>query len=131
FGGSLADGRLTPRSNATWAFENRWVPGSTDALLPQHRWGGSPGSGERATSRWLYDGSFIRLRDVTMAYYLPESVVSRMSLNSIRVYVRGTNLWTFTKDRDLYMDPEQAINGTYDALTPANKTISFGIDVQF
>lgn len=129
--GSLSDGRLTPRSTATWAFENRWVPGKTDALLPQHRWGGSPGSGERATSRWLYDGSFIRLRDLTMAYFLPESVISPVGVNSIRVYVRGTNLWTFTKDRDLYMDPEQAINGTYDALTPANKTISFGIDVQF
>ena len=129
--GSLADGRLTPRSTATWAFENRWVPGKTDALLPQHRWGGSPGSGERATSRWLYDGSFLRLRDLTAAYYLPERIISRIGVSSFQVFLRGTNLWTFTKDRDLYMDPEQAVNGNYDALTPATKTISFGIDLQF
>ncbi len=128
--GSLADGRLTPRSTATWAFENRWVPGKTDALLPQHRWGGSPGSGERATSRWLYDGSFIRLRDLTVAYSLPESMISNVGVNSVRIYLRGTNLLTFTKDKDLYMDPEQAINGNYNALTPANKTISIGIDIQ-
>lgn len=128
--GSLADGRLTPRSTATWAFENRWVPGKTDALLPMHRWGGSPGSGERATSRWLYDGSFVRLRDLTLAYNLPDTLISALDVNSIRLFLRGTNIWTFTKDRDLYMDPEQSINGTYDQLTPASKTISLGIDIQ-
>ncbi|MBJ2173671.1 TonB-dependent receptor [Aureibaculum sp. A20] len=129
--GSLADGRLTPRSTATWAFDNRWVPGKTDALLPMHVWGGSPGSGESNTSRWLYDGSFIRLRDLTLAYTIPTTAISALNLNSVKVYLRGTNLLTFTKDKDLYMDPEQAVNGTYDAMTPAAKTISLGIDIQF
>ena len=129
--GSLSDGRLTPRSTAVWAFENRWVPGKTDALLPQHRWGGSPGSGERATSRWLYDGSFVRMRDLTLAYNFPESLISRIQLRSARVYLRGTNLLTFTKDKDLYFDPEQAIDGTYDAMTPQARTVSLGLDIGF
>ena len=127
--GSLADGRLTPRSTATWAYENRWVPGKSDALLPMHRWGGSPGSGERATSRWLYDGSFVRLRDLTLSYNLPKALTSTINANSMRVYFRGTNFLTFTKHKDLYMDPEQAVNGNYDALTPASKTISLGINI--
>ncbi|CAN0372804.1 unnamed protein product, partial [Ectocarpus sp. 4 AP-2014] len=57
--GTLGDGRLTPRSTATWLFENRWVPGKTDALVPKFVWGGRPGSGEANNSRWLYDGSYI------------------------------------------------------------------------
>lgn len=129
--GSLADGRLTPRSTATWAFENRWVPGKTDALLPMHRWGGSPGSGERATSRWLYDGSYIRMRDLTVAYDFPQTLISKLKLSTARAFIRGSNLLTFTKDKDLYMDPEQAISGTYDALTPQSKTISLGLDIGF
>lgn len=128
--GSLADGRLTPRSTATWIYENRWVPGKTDALAPKFIWGGGPGSGEMNTSRWLYDGSYIRLRDLTLAYDFPTSLTNKLHVSSIRAFVRGTNILTFTKDRDLYIDPEQAINGDYNANTPANKTISFGLDVQ-
>lgn len=128
--GSLGDGRLTPRSTATWLFENRWVPGKTDALVPRFRWGGQSGSNEPNNSRWLYDGSFIRLKDLTIAYKFPESVTSLLKINTLRMYARGTNILTFTKDKDLYIDPEQAINGDYNALTPAMKTISFGLDIQ-
>jgi TonB-linked SusC/RagA family outer membrane protein len=127
--GTLGDGRLTPRSTATWLFDNRWVPGKTDALVPQFRWGGWPGSSESANSRWLYDGSFIRLRDLTVAYKFPEQVTSVLSVNSLRVYFRGTNLLTFTKE-DLYIDPEQAINGLYAGQTPALSTLSIGLDIQ-
>lgn len=129
--GSLSDGRLTPRSTATIAFNNRWVPGKTDATFPQHRWGGQPGSNEAANSRWLYDGSFIRLRNVILAYDLPISLAERLKLQSLRFYVRGTNLLTFVKQKDLYMDPEQSINGEFDAMTTAIKTFSIGLDVGF
>jgi TonB-linked SusC/RagA family outer membrane protein len=129
--GSLSDGRLTPRSTATVAFEGRWVPGKTDATFPQHKWGGQPGSNEAANSRWLYDGSFIRLRNVTLAYDLPTSLAERLKLQSLRFYLRGTNLLTFVKQKDLYMDPEQSINGEFDAMTTAIKTFSIGLDVGF
>ena len=127
--GSLGDGRLTPRSTATWLYENRWVPGKTDALVPRFRWGGWPGSSEAANSRWLYDGTFIRLKDLTVAYQFPEAVTSTLRVNSLRMYFRGTNLLTFTKE-DLYIDPEQAINGLYTGQTPALKTLSIGLDIQ-
>ncbi|WP_052823500.1 TonB-dependent receptor [Neotamlana sedimentorum] len=129
--GSLGDGRLTPRSTATYLYENRWVPGKTDALFPKFVWGGYPGiSNNAAVSRWIYDGSFVRLKDLTIAYDFPEKVASMLYVNSIRMYARGTNILTFTKEKDLYIDPEQAVNGLYTALTPAIKTISFGLDIQ-
>lgn len=130
--GSLGDGRLTPRSTATYLYENRWQgPGDTDALFPKFNWGGYPGISNNADiSRWLYDGGFVRLKDLTIAYNFPEKVASMLYVNSIRVYARGTNILTFTKEKDLYIDPEQAVNGLYTALTPAMKTISFGLDIQ-
>lgn len=129
--GTLGDGRLTPRSTATYLYENRWVEGKTDALFPRFEWGGQSGSNQANVTRWLYDGSYIRLKDLTVAYSLPQELLTPMHINSIRLYVRGTNMLTFTKDKDLYIDPEQAINGTYGALTPAMKTMSLGLDVQF
>jgi TonB-dependent starch-binding outer membrane protein SusC len=127
--GSISDGRLAPRSTAVYAFENRWVPGKTDAIFPQHKWGGQSGSNQAANSRWLYDGSYLRLRDLTLGYVLPDKIVSNLRLTNARVYFRGTNFLTFTKVKDLYLDPEQAIDGTFDAMTPAMKTLSFGIDI--
>lgn len=128
--GTLGDGRLAPRSTATYLFENRWVPGKTDALFPKFVWGGQSGSNEANQSRWLYDGSYIRLKDLTVAYNFPESVTSLFHLNALRLYARGTNILTFTKHKDLYIDPEQAINGSYVGTTPAMKTISLGLDIK-
>src|SRR5690606_2953568 len=107
--GSLGDGRLTPRSTATYLYDNRWLPGKTNAIAPKFIWGGRPGSGEVNNSRWLFDGSFIRLRDLTFAYDFPKTVTSALNLSSFRMYIRGTNILTMVKDEYLYMDPEQAI----------------------
>lgn len=123
------DGALTPRSTTTYAFENRWLPGKTDAKFPQHKWGGNMNSNIDDQSRWLHDATFLRLRNVTLAYNIPNAIVSRMHLRSLRVYTRGVNLLTFTKEKDLHLDPEQAINGVANGLTPAIKTFTFGIDI--
>ncbi len=123
------DGRLTPRSTTVWAFENRWVPGKTDALLPQHEWGDRKGGQTANSSRYLHDGTYGRLRNLTLSYNIPTDLISRLQLRSARVYMRGVNLLTITKEKDLFLDPEQAINGVANGLTPAIKTISFGIDV--
>ncbi|WP_047246636.1 SusC/RagA family TonB-linked outer membrane protein [Maribacter thermophilus] len=128
--GTLGDGRLAPRSTATYLFENRWVEGKTDALFPKFVWGGQSGSNEANQSRWLYDGSYIRLKDLTVSYNFPEKIASLLHISSMRMYARGTNILTFTKDKDLYIDPEQAINGSYVGTTPAMKTISLGLDIK-
>lgn len=128
--GTLGDGRLTPRSTADFIYDNRWQPGSTDALVPQFVWGGRNGSNEANQTRWLYDGSYIRLRDLTVAYNFNENITSLLGLNSMRLYARGTNILTFVKEDILYIDPEQGINGTYTGQTPAVKTISIGLDIQ-
>lgn len=125
------DGALTPRSTSRHAFENRWLPGKTDATFPLHRWGGNNNANVGNSSRWLHDGSYIRLRDLTVAYNFANSLISEYGLKSLRVYTRGTNLFTYTRQSDLYVDPEQNINGVANAVTPAIRSITLGIDVGF
>ncbi len=122
------DGAFTPRGTSTWGFENRWVPGKTDAKLPRHYWGNNDDGNETST-RYLYDGSFTRLRNLTLSYTIPGDLVSKLNMRFAKVYLRGTNLLTFQKDEDAILDPEQAINGIANRMVPAIKTISFGVDL--
>lgn len=98
-----------------------------------NNYGGSVAS---LSSRYLEDGSFIRLRTVSLSYTVPASVVKNIGLASARVYLQGTNLLTFTKYGGL--DPEvssQSANQNtagYDwATVPQPKTIQFGLNLVF
>ncbi|HEY0041505.1 MAG TPA: SusC/RagA family TonB-linked outer membrane protein, partial [Flavisolibacter sp.] len=88
------------------------------------------------SSRYLEDGSFIRLRTVSLSYTLPAVLTKRFGFTSIRTYLQGTNLLTFTNYGGL--DPEvssQSANQNtagYDwATVPQPKTIQFGINFVF
>jgi TonB-dependent starch-binding outer membrane protein SusC len=88
------------------------------------------------STRYLEDGSFIRLRTVTLSYSLPANITRRLHFSNIRAYVQGTNLLTFTHYSGL--DPEvssQSSNqntGGYDwATVPQPRTIQVGVNVGF
>ena len=94
------------------------------------------GSVANLSSRYLEDGSFIRLRTVSLSYSLPSSILKRTGFSSSRIYVQGTNLLTFTKYGGL--DPEvssQSANQNtagYDwATVPQPKAIQVGINLVF
>ncbi|MEO1096199.1 MAG: TonB-dependent receptor [Bacteroidota bacterium] len=123
------DGRFTPRSTSTYAFENRWQNPGDEALFPQHRWGGNQASNTRNSSRYLFEGDFIRLKTLNIGYDLPSSIVSKLKLRSLKVYTNLNNIWTWVADDKLHFDPEQTINGVYNTVTPINKTVSFGVNV--
>lgn len=57
-----------------------------------------------ASTRFLHDGSFIRLRDLQLGYTLPKSLVSKLKISTVRIYVSGQNLMTITKYKG--WDPE-------------------------
>ena len=79
------------------------------------------------SSRMILPGDFIRLKNMTISYNLPQNWVRKASLDGVRIYASGTNLLTFT---GLYFDPEMAFYGGYvDFQTPPMKTISFGIEI--
>ena len=90
------------------------------------------------SSRWLYDVSFLRLRNINFGYTLPANVTSRAKITSARIYVAATNILTFTKYAG--WDPEVvryrfnngASNGASNAPylpSPQAKSINLGLSI--
>lgn len=91
------------------------------------------------SSRFLYDASYIRLRSLTLGYDLPKKVLDKMKLTKLKIYVQGSNLWTYTKfpgwDPEVLrnVDPNsQAGNVSFAGPylgTPQARTISVGFQI--
>jgi TonB-linked SusC/RagA family outer membrane protein len=64
-------------------------------------------------SRWLEDGSFLRLRSLTVGYTLPKSLTNKVGIQNLRVYAVGTNLWLLTNYTGL--DPESSASSDPNA----------------
>ena len=124
------DGALTPRSQ-THLNLSRWQNPGDVTDVPYFRWGGNNRSNSSNMTRWLHDASFVRLRNLTLSYSLPADLVKKVKVNNARVYFRAVNLWTYTKDSDLYLDPEAQVSGIVSSPIPNVKTITFGLDLGF
>lgn len=81
----------------------------------------------RGNSRYYEQGDFLALREITLSYYLPSSVISKIKLNNVRVYVSGSNLHYFSKFTGL--NPEDG--GSDDGRYPLPMNFVFGANVTF
>jgi TonB-linked SusC/RagA family outer membrane protein len=109
----------------------RWQNPGDITDVPEARLFG--GNGTARSTRYLQEADFIRLRNVTLGYTLPEEAIKKMGLTSVRFYVTGFNLATFT-DYDGYDVEVRADSGgtgqvIYTAPTPT--TISVGANFNF
>lgn len=116
---------------------SRWEKVGDVATHPKPVLGGNHDSNQ-LSSRYLEDGSYIRLRNVTLGYQLPASWLSKVKIASARIFVSGDNLWTGTKFSGV--DPEASVNTT-DANDvnsvpgnsrfkyPLSKKILFGVNI--
>lgn len=86
-------------------------------------------SSNRPSTRYLYKGDYIRLRNIQLGYTLPKDIVSKARISSITVYVRGTNLWTFATDKNLAIDPELGATSIADLQVFMPKSFTAGIKV--
>lgn len=84
---------------------------------------------------YVYDGSYIRISNVTLAYNIPLKWASKAKLSNARIYLSGQNLYTFTRYPGF--DPENAIGGGSlsfgfdNGLYPATRVISLGCNLTF
>lgn len=135
-------GGLFMSCNACW-FDNqtrdqleRWQNPGDVTDVPQARLGYSNGDQTRS-SRYLSEGSYLRLKNVTLAYDLPSSWFAKAGIRDLRLYVTGTNLLTFTKydgwDPEVTADylASNIIYGVDFYSAPQPKNIVFGLRVGF
>jgi hypothetical protein len=110
-------------------YARRWTTPGQITNVPKPVFLGSQSSAASYEStRFLYDGSYIRLRDMQLSYSIPKKWLAKYKLNTARAYVRGQNLYTWVKDKGYNTDPEAGIDGVLSQKPPVFNTILFGID---
>jgi len=107
---------------------NRWQKAGDITDVPKLVYN-STNKSNAASTRFLYKGDYIRLRNVSFGYNFNKSVLSKLNLSSLNLYVRGTNLFTHIYDKKLPFDPEQNINSQSNFNFFINKSVTFGINV--
>ncbi len=121
-----SDGFYYGFNQSAATLEDRWQQPGDIASRPQVLVGGN-GNARSTSTRYLEDGAYIRLRNVTLGYTLPTSILSKAKLTGVRVFVQGTNLWTATNYTGF--DPEADESGTEFFRYPNGKSFTFGIDI--
>lgn len=108
-----------------------WQKPGDKTDVPQIIFGGNGNSTDLST-RYLYNGNYIRLRNIQLSYSIPKSLIDKMHISSLSFYVRGTNLLTFGTDKNLPYDPEAGVassSGNFEVFIP--KTIAGGLKLGF
>jgi TonB-linked SusC/RagA family outer membrane protein len=116
---------------------NAWTPTNTNTDIPRTI-SGDPNRNGRLSTRWIEDGSYLRLKNVVIGYTVPKTVLGSSAgavIKSIRVYVSGQNLLTFTGYKGY--DPEigskngTLTNGVDFGQYPSARTLQFGVQAGF
>jgi TonB-linked SusC/RagA family outer membrane protein len=134
--GQYSMANMIYEDNQTADQMNRWRKPGDITNVPQARY--YFGNGNQPSSRFIVDGSFVRLRTINFGYNLPSKIVKKAKLDRVRLYVSALNLLTFTNKYPLW-DPEvnadsfdsNIAKGNDFYTPPQPKTILFGINVGF
>lgn len=120
---------LAGRSNATKDALRRWTPTNTDTDVPM-----TSGSNKAEVStRWVEDGSYIRLKNLSLGYNVQGNILKRCHLSKFRVYVSAQNLITITKytgyDPEVsYSDSNTNVGLDYGSY-PNVKSLTIGVNI--
>ena len=119
---------------------NHWTPTNTITDMPRINYGVDHNT--KISSRYIEDGSYIRLKSLTLGYSLSDTIANRFNIGKVYFYVTGTNLFTITKYSGL--DPEVSVygnntNNSYKNIAPGvdygtypqTRDIIFGINLTF
>lgn len=125
-----SDGRYSGSYGQYGTMSDYWTPTNTGAKNPKPLYAINQNSSATST-RFLYDGDYIRLRTLNIGYNIPTSFVKKAGLTSATVFVVGQNLWTYAFDENLKFDPEVDAGGFFDLNAQPMKSFTFGININF
>ncbi|GAA5221328.1 TonB-dependent receptor [Membranihabitans marinus] len=123
--------RLSGNSNATIRALDRWTPSNTDTDVPK----ATSDRAARTSTRFVEDGTYIRLKNISFGYNLPKNALEKLKLNSARIYLSGQNVITFTDYSGV--DPEVAFRSSNTNLGldfgsyPNIKSLTIGLNLGF
>lgn len=128
--------QMMPYGSSEQAYYGAWREPGDVTVYPRFDRGNSSVASfsEDNSTRWLHDGTYMRLRHLGIGYTFKEGGIlplEKMGLNQMSLAIRGTNLWTWTKAKHLQYDPESRATGLLDLETPPIKTVTFNVNLKF
>ncbi len=123
---------LDGKSNNDISTLDRWTPTNTDTDIPRATGVRAP---MRFSDKWLEDGSYIRLKTITLGYQFPMSLLERLNVSSLGLFVTGTNLLTFSDysgyDPDVARSASVTQQGYDQGIYPQSKSFIVGLNIGF
>jgi len=119
---------MSVAQNQTVKVLDRWTGEGTSNSVPRAVFS-DPNGNTRLSDRFIEDGSYLRLKNVTLGYTVPEEIIGKATIRDLRVYLSCQNLFTLTDYSGF--DPEVGVGGVDNSTYPLTRTISFGLNFSF
>ena len=111
--------------------DNSWTPENPNAKYPQYIYGDPNQSTSTYSSRWLMDGDFLRLSNITLGYTLPAKITKKALMHKVRFYMTFDNVWTWTHSNFYGYNPETYASGVIAWQYPSTFTFTGGVQITF
>lgn len=124
----ILESALYGNSNGSTRVLDRWTGPGTSNDVPRAI-AGDPNNNLRVSSYYMEDGSYLRIKTLTLGYSLPSTVLNRFGSKQVRVYVSAQNLLTLTKYTGF--DPEVGSRGVDLGIYPQARVFLGGLNIGF
>ena len=108
---------------------NYWKKPGDVGVNPRPVAGNSTNSATALSDRWLERGDYLRIKDVTLSYSLPQTALDKIHVKGLRFFVSGLNLYCFNDVN--FWDPEMGVTGTGAGIYPLTKSFVGGVELSF
>lgn len=107
---------------------DRWTGEGTSNDMPRAVFG-DPNRNNRTSDRFIEDGSFLRLKNLSFGYTLPKHITKKAAMQAVRFYISGQNLFTISKYTGL--EPEVGGSGNDLNVYPVSRSVTVGASITF
>ena len=119
---------MSVTTNQSTSVLERWRGPGTSTFMPRAVFG-DPNNNSRQSTRYIEDGSYVRLKNISLSYDVPLDKMKNSFFDSVKLYVSGQNLFTLTNYSGF--DPEVGPTGIDNNIYPVVRTITLGTTLGF
>ncbi len=128
YAAAMHDGQGKARNLAVDAL-NAWTPDNTKTNVPKYIYGNTNKSNS-ASSRWLVNGDYVKIKNVSLSYNLSSQLANKLYLDSARVFFTVDNVYSFSDYKS--GDPEISLSGVSSGVSFNNSRVfRIGVDIKF
>jgi TonB-linked SusC/RagA family outer membrane protein len=108
---------------------NYWKKPGDTGVNPKPVAGNSTNSSSFGTTRFVQDGDYLRVKDITLSYTFPKKMLEKAKIGNVKLYASAQNIYTF-HDVD-WWDPERGVDGIGYGIYPMTKALVAGLELSF